>query len=74
MALLEGVMKQMIVQGHTLRLVDEGREPGISNARKPENQDSQHMHAESTQCGLSLNVQSLFFFCDCFLTRLNKGL
>ena len=41
--LFEGVVKQRLVQGHTPRLLDEVREPGISSTRKPENQDSQHM-------------------------------
>ena len=35
--LLEGVMKQMLVQGHTPRLMGEAREPGISNTRNQKN-------------------------------------
>ena len=33
--LLEGAMKQMLVQGDALRLLDEAREPGISSTRNP---------------------------------------
>ena len=40
--LLEGQRKQMLVQGDTLRLLDEAREPGMSSTGQ-ENQDSQHM-------------------------------
>ena len=39
----EGLWKQMLGQGHTLRLLDEAREVGCRQHPGPENQDSQHM-------------------------------
>ena len=39
----EGPLKQMLGQGHTLRLLDEARELGRHQHPGPENQDSQHM-------------------------------
>ena len=36
-------IQEFVRMGHTLRLLDEVQEPGISSTRKPETQDSQHM-------------------------------
>ena len=41
--LSEGPWKQMLGQGHTLRLLDEAREVGRHQHPRPENQDSRHM-------------------------------
>ena len=41
--LLEWPCKQMLGQGHTLRLLDEAREAGHNQHPGPENQDSQHI-------------------------------
>ena len=50
--LLEGTLKQILVQGHILRLQNEAREPGISRTetRKP----GQSAHAGSSHGALSL--------------------
>ena len=41
--LLEGPSKQMLVQGHIMRLVNEAREVGHCQRPRQENQDTQHM-------------------------------
>ena len=43
-----GTAKQMLVQGHNLRLLDEARQVGHQRHPGPEKQDSQHMLSPSS--------------------------